>query len=441
MSELQGATEYRDTWRGLRIMVPAGWEVTRSGTGLIVHDPAGERAVVVQPRPAAASAGALEQDLLAWLKRFDPQAELRAEPAGATDTRVCNACARLAAGQALGVFALQMRPGGGLISGYLVPAQTYEADSRTAVASLATLAAIPPQARDLWCEPSEGACSALVPRAWRVEGRLGRGNAAGIASAGLQAWADDTTGVMAGSEGRVFVEPGLLGAMMGSLGGGMIAQGRFVSAAAYAEAHLLPELQREAPTARLEAVTPQPGLLPLAVARQAAASGLEPAAVLQGQPTTVDVALSFSSGGLALRQHTRVMTMRVPPAMGRGLPLWLADIPHSYRAPADRFEALAPVLEGIAATFHVSREWQQREQARLTRAVGRELRPGRNRAEAGQLLEEAEALVCAQLGRPLALHERPFPTQEPEETEVSEPPHPGLALYEESIWQGLQVAV
>ncbi len=442
MSEMQGATEYRDAWRGLRIMVPAGWEASRSGTGLIVHDPTGERAVVVQPRPGAPSADALEQDLLAWLKRFDAQAELHAEPAGETETRVCNACMRAGPGrQALGVFALQMRPGGGLISGYLAPALTYEADSRTAVAVLATLAAIPPQVRILWREPSEGACSALVPQAWRVEGRVNRSNPAGIAAAGLQAWADDTTGVMASAEGRLFMEPGLLGAVMGSLAGGMIGQGRFADAAGYAEAYLLPELRREASDARLEGVTVRPGLVPMAVARQAAANGLSPAALLQGEPSAAEVTLAFRSHGAAVRQRTQVITMRVPPAMSRGLSLWMASIPYSYRAPVERFEALEPVLEGIASSFHVNPEWQRREEARLPRAIGCQLATVRGRAQAEQLLEEAEGLVCARLGRPLAFHERAFRPQASEQAALGEPPQPGLALYEQSIWQGLDLPV
>jgi hypothetical protein len=440
---MEGATEYRDTWRGLRILVPAGWRVRRLGLGIILRDDSGRRLILAQPRPGVSSLEGLELELLSWLQRVDSQAELRAEPDGPAQTRVCTTYVRTEPDvQAIGVFALQSRAAGGFISGYLAPAASYEADSRTAVEALATLQPLPALSRYVWREPSESASLAVVPRGWRVEGRIDRNHPGGMAAAGFQAWADDWTGIMASHEGKLFMEPGLLGGLLGGLAGGVVTQARHMDAAAYANAYALPLLREEVPDAQVEALIPRPDLLPQVLAREAAQNHMSPQEILQGQPTIVDAVFSFRGANALVRQLSRVVTVRVPVAMGRGLPLWTAMMPFSYRAPAERMAEWEPVLEGISQSFQVDQAWQRREQERLARQVRRPMPEVQAPADLSAFLAEAERLTQAYIGRPLLLAERSFtqwlasipPTGEAEASLA-------LAnLYSEPIWQGVGTA-
>ncbi len=442
--EGKGSTEYRDTWRGLRILVPEDWQVTRAGPGLLLHDQVGQRAIVVQPRPGALSPDNLRQDLVAWLKRCDPQAEVREEPNGSPEMRLCTVCARTSPGQeSIGVFALQMRPAGGLISGFLAPVLTYEADSATAVAALATLQSLPMLSRHLWREPGERAATALVPRGWHVESHIERTRPMAMPAVRFEAWADDLTRVTAGVERRSFLPPGLLNGLRSGRGQ-VTGRGHFVDAAGYAEVHLVPALREQVSDVRIDAIIPRGELVPLAVAGEAAATGLSPMEVLRGEPSGADVVLTFHSRGVPVRQLSRVITMRVPEARSRGLPLWLANIPYTYRAPAERFGEWEPVLEGIGQSFRLDPAWQRKEQARLRPQQKRDPAEGHEPLAAGLLLAEVEQLVCTHTGRPLALHERPF---EPWPTVLGPEPTAGergvmsavLSLYETPIWEGVQV--
>lgn len=435
---MEGVIEYRDSWRGLQVFIPAGWQAQRSGMGLILHDGGGQRAIVAQPRPGASAVDDLEQELLVWLKRFDPRGELRAEPDGQAQTRVCTAHVQATPGNPLiGIFALQMGPAGGFVSGFLAPAATYEADSHLALETLAGLQPIPALSRSLWREPVEGAGLALVPRGWRTEGRISR-NALGVPAVSFQAWADDATGVMASAETRLFMEPGLLSGILGSLAGGLMGQGKFVDAATYAEAHLLPTLRAEAPDARIESISARADLVCEAVAREAAASGLLPKDILQGQPSAVEVTFSFQASGLPTRQLSRVVTMRVPPTLSRGMPMWMAGVPFSYRAPAERLSEWQPVLEGVSTSFRVDNEWQKKERARVAPQLSRVL-PGQSQAvEMASLLTEVERLFNERSERPLGLHERRFDCcrEQPGEADYQMP-----GLYEETIWRGISARV
>ena len=439
MSTMEGAIEYRDTWRGLRILVPEGWQVRRSERGLLLHDGTGLRAIVAEPRPGATLMDGLQEDLLAWLRRFDPGAQVDAEPDGPTQTRACTASLTLAPGlEEIGVFAQQLRPAGGFISGFLAPVTTYEADCRTAVAALATLAPLPALSRSLWREPSENACSAWIPRGWRAAGHVNRSSPSGMATTSFHAWADEWTGVVASAESRLFSEPRGLSGLLGSHTNGPAAQGRFVDAAGFAETYLLPALREEAPDAQIEAIIPRPDLVPLAVARQAA-GGLSLQQLLQCSPTGAEIVLSFHAGGRELRQISRVLTMRVPAAVSRGLPLWVATIPHSYRAPVERFAEWAPVLEGVGLSFRVDAGWQEKEQSRAAGPAGRAAMEKVLAADPPALLADAERLVAEGLGRPLGLHERPFAAGFESSSGERSPANPVLGLYEESIWRGVDV--
>ena len=405
---MDNAMEYRDSWRGLRIHVPEHWQVRCCGAGLFLHDPAGQRAVVIQPRPGAASINVLEQDLLAWLMRFDPKAELQSEPDAPGAPHVCTAYARTSPGQeAIGVFVLQMRADGGLISGFLAPALTYDSDSSTAVSALSSFQALPVLSRHTWREASEGAATAQLPRGWHAAGGVRRAKGASTATVSFRAWADNWTGVVASSESKLYIEPGFLSGLLGRMVRDVSGQDRFVDAATYAEQHVLPALRLEAPRARIANVTPRADLIPLAIAGEVAAGGLGPEEVLQCQPTGADVELAFEADGQPMRQVSRVVTMRVPGALSRGLPLWVARVPYAYRAPADRFAEWQPALEGMAQSFQEDREWRQKEQERSGRRGAR--KPVKQRpVNMAQLLAEAERLVCERMGRPLAIHERPF---------------------------------
>ncbi|MDI7277869.1 MAG: hypothetical protein QME94_17960 [Anaerolineae bacterium] len=429
------STEYRDAWRGLRMVVPAGWQVRGWGPGLVLHDDTGKRAILLQPRPGPCALDDLERALEAWLRRFDDRAELQAEPDAPEGARL--RAARLRPGQgkeARGLFALEARGHGALLSGYLVPDATYEPDSRGAIEVLRSLQAAPAVERYLWREESEGAASALVPRGWRVEARISRQNPLGMPAAGFQAWADDWVGVLASAETRLYLEPGLLGGLLGGLAGGLIGQGRFVDAAGYAEEHLLPALRTEEPEARIERIVSRADLIPTTVARDAASSGLTVRDVLLGQPSVADVTLALGGASRPMRQISRVVTMRVPPSMGRGLPLWMAAVPRSHRAPVDRWDEWEPVLEGIAASFRVSPDWRRKEQARLMRQFGRGVPGVEQRGEASGLLAEAERLFCERSQQPLGLHERPFSLERNVEAEADEGWRPWPEAGDESIW-------
>lgn len=419
---MEGPREYRDPWRGLSIRVPAGWRVRRSGTGLVLCDGAGRCALLLQPRPGVSSVEELGAAVLAWLRRCDPQAELRYESEGPREVHACTALLRPAPGEEVrGRLCLQVHGQCGYVSGFLAPAATCDGDGRIALETLRSLRPIPAVERCPWHEALEHASSALVPRGWRVEGKISRDSPLGLPAVGLQVWADDWTGVMAGVEARMYLEPGLVAGLLGGLVGGLVGQARFGDAARYAREHLLPLLQTEAPDARIEEIVDRPDLIPAMIAREAASSLLRVEDALEAEPTAADIVFSFSSEGRTLRQCTRVMTMRTPSSMGRGLPLWAANVPYSYRAPVDRFNEWEPVLEGIAASFRVNPEWRQKEQARLMRQSGRVL-PGVGEApDVAQLLEKAEQLISR--ARPLAAHERAF---EPEPVREAEPRDEGL---------------
>lgn len=404
---MDGAREYHDAWRGLRILVPEGWRVRRSGAGIFLHDEAAPQAIVVQPRPGVAEVDDLAQDLRSWLERADPQAELQAEP-GAPDGARFTVRARLpASGESAGLFALQVGQGGGLISGYLAPAG-HSAASRLAPQVLATLQPCPVQPRQPWQEPSEQACLALVPEGWQAEATLNRANPAGLPSLSFAARGGEATAAMATAEGKLFVEPGLLSSILGGLTRGMVGQGTFVDAAGYAEAHLLPALRKEVADARLDTVVPRPDVIPPSVAHQAATAGVGPEEVLKGEPSAVDAHFSLQIGGRQVRQVARVLTMRMPPPLAHGQPLWMAITPHAYRAPGEQFAALEPVLEGVCFSFRADQAWRDREQARVSALIKRQLPEAPQREEVTALLAEAESLFSSWGGRPLAIHERPF---------------------------------
>lgn len=427
---MDGAAEYRDAWRGLRILVPAGWQVRRSGAGIFLHDGAGRQAVLVQPRPGARSIEQLAEDLLAWLRRIDPQARLVAEPGGATPARFYTATALLSPGEeAAGAFALQAGPHGGLISGFLAPAVGHEGARPAALGALASLAAAPLLARQRWCEPSERACTALVPEGWQAEGMLRRA-AGGPPAVEFRAWSADGMEAIGSVTGKVFVEPGLLSGLLGRLTGGLVRAGRFVDAAAYAEAHLLPALRQEAPGARLDAVIPRPDLIPARVAQDAEASGLGVAGALQGQPSAADVRFAFERGGQSFCRVSRVFTMRAPATLAQGLPVWVALTPLTYQAPASSLAEWEPVLEGVCLSLAMEPAWKDRQQALIAAQVGLSA-PPRQPGECAPTLGEVEHEFCAQSGLRLAIHERPFPA--PEAAEHTEEL---AALYDAGVWRG-----
>lgn len=439
---MEGGTEYRDTWRGLRLFVPRGWLVRRSGPGLFLHDPTGERVAVIQPRVGATSIASLEGELLAWLRRFDPQAELNAEPDGASEVRACTARLHVNPEHlVIGVFALEVRAGGGLISGFLGPALSYEADGRSAIGALSSLEPMPALSRHPWDERAEKACGALLPRGWRAEAHIRRNNPRGVASVDFQARADDTVRVMVDTTGRLFMEPGLLNRILSALAHGLVRQGRFMDAGHYAEAYLLPALRREAPDACIAEIVARPDVASLAVAQEAASTGLRAQDILEGQPSGADVLFAFHVGGRPVRQIRRVVTMRLPQSVNRGLPLWMASTLLSYQAPEDRLAEWEPVLEGVGQSFRLNPEWDRKERARISRQASSALRLGQPVAGTRPRVDEAERVACDQVGLRLGLHERPFlPCAGPEmahDDDVS----PVSGLYEGPIWQQVQTQV
>jgi len=404
---MDGASEYRDAWRGLRILVPAGWQVRRSGPGLFLHAATGRQVVIVQPRPGPRSVEQLEQDLAAWLERLDPRARLQPEPGAPSPVRFFTATVVMPPGEeAIGLFAAQAGRGGGLITGFLAPATDYDAASPVAIGALASLAALPAQARRPWREPVEGACTALVPEGWLAEGTIQSAPAQGLPTIEFRARSSDGMEAMAATSGRLSVEPGLLSGLLGGLSGGLVGRGRFVDAAAYAEAQLLPALRQEVPSARIEAVIARPDLIAAGAAQEAAASGIGVEQVLQGQPSAADVVFWFERDGREMRRVSRVLTMRVPASLAHGLPLWMALTPYTYQAPADRMAAWEPVLEGVCLSFQVDAMWKHRWQAELAAEAGLHA-PGAP-SDGTPLVGKAESLLAASTGRPLAAHERPF---------------------------------
>ncbi len=424
---LAAATEYRDPWRGLRILVPRGWRVRRSCAGIFLHDEAATQAVAVQPRPGVKEPAALRQDLLAWLRRTDAEARVWAGPQTRAAVQFVTAQVRVPPGEPwVGVFALQAGEHDGLITGFAARVEHYDAASRIAVAALASLASTPLQPRRPWLEPTQQACSALVPEGWAAKAVLRRANASGLAQAAFEAWGADAASVTATAEARLFAEPGLRPAVLGWLAGGLAGRGRFVDAAGYAERHLLPALRKEAAQARLEAVIPRPDLIPAAVAQEAASAGVSPKEVLQAEPSAADAVFSLKVRGRELRQVTRVLTMHVPPPLARGLPLWLAASRHAYRAPVEALAACEPVLEGVALSFREDAAWRAREQARVAAQLRRRAEVG-TAPDADGLLAEAESLMGTWSGRPLALYERMFAPAGPEPIEAN--------LYDQAPWR------
>jgi len=428
---LDGASEYRDPWRGLRIRVPARWQVRRSGAGLFLHDGSGRQTVLVQPRPGAGDTERLAQDLEAWLRRLDPHARLEAGPAAPHGARFFRVTALAPSDEeAVGLFALQAGAGDGLITGFLGPAADCHATGEAAGRALASLSARPAQARHLWREPTEGACTALVPAGWQAEGVLRRDRGASLPAIEFRAWSGDGLLVTASTGGRLFVEPGLLAGLLGGLSGGLVGRGHFVDAAAYAEEQLLPALRREAPHARIEAIIPRPDLIPSGAAQEAAASGVGVEEVLRGQPTAADVVLSFEKDGLAMRRVSRVLTMRVPEPLAHGVPLWMALVPYAYSGPAGSLPAWEPVLEGVCLSFQVDVGWRERLQAQAAARVGVQA-SALPSADAAALVGKAESLLAASIRRPLAIFERPF-LAGPESPDV--PAHLA-ALYDAGVWR------
>ncbi len=410
-----GATEYRDPWRGLRILVPPGWRVRRAGAGLFLHAESPAQAIVVQPRPGVMTGEALAGDLLAWLKRLGPEAGLQCR--AHAGQQMADGWVRLATGQvSAGVFALQTGESGGLISGFLAPAERYEDTSRIATASLASLASISLQPRQPWLERSQRACSALLPQGWQARARLRRSRIAALPRLHFEAWADEATRVTATTDGRLYLEPGLLSGILAPLAGGLAQRGRFLNAAGYAERHLLPALQRETTGARIDAVVLRPDLIPALVAQEAATAGVGVKELLQAEPSVADVVTSISWHGRRLRQVSRVLTLRVPPPLAHRLSLWLAVTRHSYRAPMEELGVCEPVLEGVALSFRESPRWRAREECATARIGSRSPEPPVEMDEAA-LLVEAESLMGSWGGRPLAVHERPFTLPEPQPVE------------------------
>ncbi len=429
---MEGATEYLDSWRGLRISVPQGWQVRRSGWGIFLYDVEGRQAVVVQPRPNAAGEEALEQALRHWLMRCDPQATLQAEPEGRGGARFYTVALHTPSGEeAAGVFALQADQGSGLISGFIGPAAGYDAASRTATEALATLRALPAHERRLWHEPSQQACTALLPEGWRAEATVNRPHPAAPATVELKAWAGDAAWVVASADGKFFVEPGLLSGLIGSLAGGIIGRGKLVDAAGFAKVHLLPGLGAGA---RVEMVTPRPDLILAVAAQEGSTGGLGAGDVLAGKPTAADVVFSFEADGRPMRHVARVLTMHVPQVSAHKLPLWMVMVPLSYSAPASEAERLAPLLEGVGLSFRANREWRGREQARLEAMIGRRMSPARATEGGGVGLAELEAKVGELVGKPLAIHERRF-VDSRIEADGESGPAATAPLLDRAVWQ------
>lgn len=410
MSTSPGSAEYRDAWRGLRIRIPNGWQVRRMGAGIVAFNGKSQM-LLVQPRPHTGELEELTQELLAWLRRSDPHTTLQSvQTDESASARLYRVHLRPAANEEQqGTFAVQTGTRGGVVTGYLVPAVAHEAASRPAIEALASLEAEPLMPRRLWQEESERAGTAVIPEGWHPAVQIDRANPAGVGVVTFRAWTDSTTWAQAGAQTRMFMEPGLLGNLMGTLSRGMVHQGQFVEAKDYVETYLLPSLRGEASEARVLSILPRPDLVPLAAAREAAASGLDLNTILDGQPTAVDALLLCPIGGAEVLQLSRIITFRMPPLMGRGLPMWLAAIPNSYQAPATRWSLLEPVLEGICHSFCISPAWQKAERERVNKAlVSRLPNIGHESQETGSLLKEAERLLCRRPGHRLGPHERSF---------------------------------
>lgn len=358
---------YADEWSGFALGHPPGWEV-RGTRGLITvrEDAAGSTAAMIWPirLPAPADVQTVAAQFVAWARAGNPSFEAWRVPEESPAsnrillrTRSQRQNVTLDGGVTITVDGLNA-----MISGFQAPAPSASARAPVMVQVLRSFRLIPPMPRRPYREPREGAFDALAPAGWIAQGQANRNHVGNAAI--CQFWANfDPQGfVQAVVPGQAWMfTDGWAGWLMGIPAGPTL---KYLPAGAFASQWLAHHMQPQHPQLAVESVQDRPDLLP-ELYEDGAKVGLTP------QNTEIAAAClttTYTLGGMRMRQKTVVSTARGRGGMamtGCMAGQWSALLNAYYRAPADEFAALEPILAGILSTYQVNPVWQQQELMRM----------------------------------------------------------------------------
>ncbi len=390
-----GWRRHEDRWNGFALDLPDAWRVVLDGAK--VYALGGDRAVLYWPlRTDDGPLDRLVERVVSELAGGDVSFEAWGEPAGERARSVMFRRRGPAGAWLRGVIRIERRgESAAVVRGFQAPEGELDAARAECERVARSVRPVAGPRRVRTVDPSEGAWSVEHPDGWRVEGGVDRSRAQG---GGIVVWRveDPQTGATVLNDGLMLPmqEPhGVVGWMGAMAGFGSTAMGwnsrPYADAPTATREVLLPLARQRRPDVVLDEVTPD------AEAERVTRAQMEEVARRLGGTAQSSTCLAWSrytEGGTRWRECAVVVTWRVIPvglgAYGNTAPAghWFINVGPVLRAPAERFDALLPMLSAVARSFRADAAWEHREMDR----AGRRMADDRARAEAqrAQLLRD-----------------------------------------------------
>jgi hypothetical protein len=359
--------EHRNAWTGFRVLHPEGWSVsTIHGSISVVENSqplvSALSASFRLPQPEAAPSVALR--LISMRRAADPSIRAFLAP----DSNSTRAIVRLTSRTADGLAMVHVQGTQVWVAGYQAPAAILASKAKTLTDILGSFAPIQPIPKTVFQDPTEGAFAIQMPAGWQAQGGVRRDPGYGV----LQCEARGAGGVMVSMSSMVYMF-----SQTGMIWGAAVSP--YQTASQMIQNFFIPEYRKRYPDLSIVSLDERPDL---------------------AEPPRQDLGLTASSTALATVRFTEASVpftarCRVNTYDAAPYGSWSGEMPWSYRAPAESFAPLQPVLQGVVDSFRLNPAWEQREHAmRQGRIMASQQDILRRTREISQTLSQTSDIVA-----------------------------------------------
>jgi hypothetical protein len=357
-----------DSWAGYSVGHPPQW-IARCEGGVITvsPDPNGTVQAFVWPIQLRSPLHAQQvaQEFLGWAKAQNPEFEAWLIPTSEPFPRhlMMRTRSRTAGQRVEGAVTITVCGSNALISGFHAPPDSAGAagaagEAQTLMKVVGSFQVELPVPRQRFREPREGSFDAMAPVGWQATGRTRR-SISGKVTCEYSVRKDPqglTQVVIPGDLWRLADGP-----IVGLCLLGLMGMRRFVPAGKYGPDLIARQFKNQVHL-HIENVTDCPHVFPRFCA-DLARLGLAPEAA---ETSVACVVSQHLVGGVPIRQKSFIATARpcgVARWTGEFSGQWIAELLAHYQAPEPDFDAVEPILAGVADSFQFNNDWVQRERA------------------------------------------------------------------------------
>jgi len=382
--------KFTDEWSGFSMMIPGGWHCETFHDIVQVFAPGEiEPVAMIWPMtlPQPTDIGTLCQDIIQGISRDDPSAHAAMKPQVAGDSPenegIIEFGKRLGPTIWKGMLKVRLLDDKSAeVTGIQAPAREFNDRAGELWHVIAGFEKIGKLDRETFTETSEKAFSFQYPRDWWANGTVMRVNPPAGPITIRWIAEDPVTRAKAFNDGAVldfvfFPWGGMahpLAQMMLSNPQTAWKMQPFMSMTQITETIILPLARQIHPDLRLEQAIIEPRLEKLS------REMFRPGAEALGKSVEVSAGYTLSSyteNGVKFKECAIICNWMMPDkpnpmAMMMGGPgqYWFCSIGPIFRAPVERFEAMSPVLKGIAASYQVNRQWDEKQLQTVVQKIG-----------------------------------------------------------------------